>query len=115
MINVYVKSGEAINLGREGTYGVRRVIFDLSRWLRLFGDGQVTLAARRPGETGIYFPIIYVDGEKAIWNVDEQDTEFAGEGECEFHFFVGDGLEKSETFTTFVLTAMDENGEGANG
>lgn len=109
MISVYVKSGETIKLGREGTYGVRRVIFDFSRWVRLFGAGDVKLAVRRPGKTEVYFPALAIDGENAVWNVDEIDTAMAGEGECEFQYSVGPGLEKSETFRTSIQDALDEN------
>lgn len=111
MISVYVKSGEVIKLGREGTYGVRRVVFDFSRWVRLFGDGVVRLAVRRPGDKEVYFPELTIDGENAVWNVDETDTATAGEGECEFQYSVGPGLEKSETFKTYIQEALDEDGE----
>lgn len=111
MINIYVKSGEVIKLGREGTYGVRCVVFDFSRWVQLFGTGIVKLAVRRPGEKEVYFPELTIDGESALWNVDETDTASAGKGECEFQYSVGRGLEKSETFETYIQEALNEGGE----
>lgn len=111
MINVYVKSGEAINLGREGTKGVRRVIFDFTRWAREYGEGSVQLVVMRHGDTSPYPVALTVDGEEAVWEVGAADTAIPGEGECEWQYFVGDALEKSEVYKTFVENAM---GEAAN-
>ena len=111
MTNVYVKSGEAINLGREGTKGVRRVIFDFSRWAREYGAGIVQLFARRHGNTAPYSVALIIDGEYAVWEVGAEDTAIPGEGECEFHYVLADGLEKSETYTTLVADALGEIGE----
>lgn len=47
-------SGEIIQLGRRGENLARRILFDLTNWQALYGDGTVELIYQRPGEDTVY-------------------------------------------------------------
>lgn len=106
MIDIYVRRGEKIPLGREGTRGVRRVIYDFTRWVREYGGGVVQLIVQRPGESQPYPIALIYEGDTAIWEINSADTATPGEGKCEWQYYVGDKLEKSEIYTTVIVDSL---------
>lgn len=106
MIDIYVRRGERVPLGREGTRGVRRVIFDSTRWVREYGEGVVQLIVQRPGESQPYPIALIYEDDTAIWEVNSADTAIPGEGKCEWQYYVGDKLEKSEIYTTVIVDSL---------
>lgn len=113
MRNFYIKPGMILRLGREGENLARRLIYDFSRWRDTFGDGIVRLIVQRPGEDTPYPVALKIEGETAVWEVTNADTAIPGSGKAEFQYFVGDTLEKSETFTTNILDALGAAGAEA--
>lgn len=106
MIDIYARRGERVALGREGTRGVRRVIFDYTRWRRDFGEGVVQLIVQRPGEKETYPIALVYEDDLAIWELNSADTAVPGEGKCEWQYYVGDKLEKSEIYTTIICDSL---------
>lgn len=113
MRNFYIKPGMILRLGREGENLARRLIYDFSRWRDTFGDGIVQLIVQRPGEDTPYPVALKIEGETAVWEVTNADTAIPGSGKAEFQYFVGDALEKSETFATNILDALGAAGAEA--
>lgn len=113
MRNFYIKPGMILRLGREGENLARRLIYDFSRWRDTFGDGIVQLIVQRPGEDTPYPVALKIEGETAVWEVTNADTAIPGSGKAEFQYFVGDTLEKSETFATNILDALGAAGAEA--
>lgn len=106
MIDVYVRRSETINLGREGTKGVRRIIFDYTRWVRTYGEGVVQLIVQRPGETQPYPVALTYENDEAIWEVNDADTAIVGDGLAEYQYYADGKLEKSEIFNTKIIDAL---------
>lgn len=112
MITIYAKSGKPICIGREGENNARRVVFDLSDWRRIYGEGTAQLIVQRQGETAPYPAALTVDGDTAAWVITAADTAVCGDwGKAELRYMVGDTLAKSETWRTVVFDALGEPSE----
>ena len=91
-----------ILLGRQGEHGATRVVFDLSGYIKTYGDGVAQLAVKRPGDPLEYAAVLTQVDDKAMWEIGPEWTEFAGQGYCYLHWFVDDDHAKSDTFKTLV-------------
>ena len=101
-----VKTGSILPLGKQGENLVRRIQFDLSRWISNFGPGTVQLLHQRSGDEAPYPVAVEQEGNLAVWTVTSADTAAAGTGRAELQYYVGDALAKSETWMTKVLPAL---------
>lgn len=112
MIIIQAKPGDPISLGREGENLARRIVFDLTRWIKLYGPGVAQLVAMRTGETTPYPVALTLEGSNVIWTVTSADTAIHGmSGKAELRYYVGETLAKSETWRTIVLDALGEPSE----
>lgn len=116
---VYARSDEAIELGHQGENLARRVIFDISQWISLYGGGgEVRLLHQRQNDTNPY-PVptsrdasLDADSEDTppglvYWDVTRTDTDQQCRyGKAELRYYIGDALVKSDTFRTSVLPAL---------
>lgn len=108
MQEVKVKhSDDIIQLGRQGENLARRILFDLTNWQALYGEGVVELIYQRPGEYSVYPVAITKDGPAAIWEITDTDTTRPGVGHCELRYYVDETLAKSKTWMTKITKAMD--------
>lgn len=87
-----------IELGYAEENLATRVIFDLTPFIELFGDGEATIHLRRSGSEPPYPANIYRDGATLYWEVLSVDTAVPGYGECEVRWVIGEVLAKSETW-----------------
>lgn len=109
MMEIYAKPGTAICLGRRGENLARKVIFDLTEWRSLYGDGKVHLVVRRTGDVSPYPAVISVVGNEAIWEITSADTAIPGSGgQAELQYYVGEVLAKSSIWGTIVFNALGE-------
>ena len=108
MQEVRVKhSGEIIQLGKQGENLARRVLFDLTDWQALYGEGLAEMICQRPGEDTVYPVAITQDGPWAVWEITDTDTACPGGGHCELRYYVDETLAKSETWMTKITKAME--------
>ena len=112
MIEIKANSLKQIPLGRMGENLARKIVFDISAWIDIYGDGHAVLIHQRP-QDAIPFPIAIEQHETEVWwPVTRTDTASSiGIGQCELQYYVGDTLVKSKSFETFVEDAMDEPSE----
>ena len=108
MQEVKVKhSDDIIQLGRQGENLARRILFDLTNWQALYGEGVAELICQRPGEYSVYPVAITKAGPAAIWEITDTDTTRPGVGHCELRYYVDETLAKSKTWMTKITKAMD--------
>lgn len=91
-----------IILGRQGEHGVTQVLFDLSWYVKTYGDGVAQLTVKRPGDPLEYMGVLTQDGTTAVWEIGPEWTEFAGQGYCYLHWHVDNNHAKTDTYKTMV-------------
>ena len=114
MLTIKAKPGAPIYLGRLGENETRQVVFDITKWVELYGEGTVQLIAQRENDTEPYPCVIETDGSCVFWTITEVDVEQPGiTGKCELSYIIGERVAKSETWRTVVSASMGTPSETA--
>lgn len=118
MQSIYAHPGVHLALGRKGENVARQVVFDLRAWRAVYGDGAVSLCARRAGDAEPYPCGVTQDEDTAVWVLRAADVDKPGWGNVQLSYYVGDTLAKSQTWRTLVapsLCACGDPGEVQQG
>lgn len=118
MQSIYAHPGVHLALGRKGENVARQVVFDLRLWRAAYGDGAVSLCARRAGDAEPYPCGVTQDEDTAVWVLRAADVDKPGWGDVQLSYYVGDTLAKSQTWRTLVapsLCACGDPGEVQQG
>lgn len=105
-------SGGTIKIGRQGENEAREIVFDISRWRSLYGDGVASLVHRRNSDEHPYpCDVTREDGNLIVWTVRLSDVANEGIGECELIYSVGGVVVKSVIWSTFVARGLTDVAE----
>lgn len=118
MQSIYAHPGVHLALGRKGENVARQVVFDLRAWRAAYGDGAVSLCAKRAGDAEPYPCGVTQDEDTAVWVLRAADVDKPGWGNVQLSYYVGDTLAKSQTWRTLVapsLCACGDPGEVQQG
>lgn len=118
MQSIYAHPGVHLALGRKGETLARQVVFDLRAWRAAYGDGAVSLCAKRAGDAEPYPCGVTQDEDTAVWGLRAADVDKPGWGDVQLSYYVGDTLAKSQTWRTLVapsLCACGDPGEVQQG
>lgn len=118
MQSIYAHPGVHLALGRKGENVARQVVFDLRLWRAAYGDGAVSLCAKRAGDAEPYPCGVTQDEDTAVWVLRAADVDKPGWGDVQLSYYVGDTLAKSQTWRTLVapsLCACGDPGEVQQG
>ena len=99
-----------IDLGHRGENSARCVVFDISDWIKTYGQGTAQLAAQLPSSSVPYPCAVTADGEKLIWQITSADTSVAGKGKCELSYYIGEQLVKSCVYQTYISESLAKVG-----
>lgn len=110
MIDIYAQNKQSLILGYQGEHRARRVIFDLSHWAEVFGEGAALLLARREGDDRPYPCAVTQEGPLVIWEVTAADVFIPGRGQCELSYLVGEQVVKSRSWNTVVQQSIGQPG-----
>lgn len=99
---VKAELSQPILLGRQGEHGVTQVVFDLSGYIKTYGDGVAQLTVKRPGDQQEYMGVLTQTGTTAVWEIGPEWTELAGQGYCYLHWHVDDDHAKPVVYKTMV-------------
>jgi hypothetical protein len=112
MKQVFATPDSTILLGRAGENLAREIVFDISLWRKLYGDGSVALLAQRPGENTPYPCNITIEGDTVYWPVTASDTAKHGAyGRCELQYVVDKIRVKSSVWRTYVADSLSDGNE----
>ena len=100
--------GCEIPIGRRGENCAVCVVFDVSKWVAIYGDGNAELLHRRPGDAAPYPCVLIRDGDTVTWTITSADTDVVGYGEAELRWYAGETLAKSVIYRTVVRKALDD-------
>ena len=122
MREITAERGGVLDLGRQGEHLATRVRFPVGDWPEEQPEGRFQLlfrrCARRPGtdcgqrdcaacEMAAPRPMEIERAEdQVLWTLTRSETVFPGSGQCELLYYVGERLEKSETWSTRVLASL---------
>lgn len=110
MLYINAKPGDKLNLGRKGENLARTILFDISQWRKLYGDGVVALLHQRAGDAAPYPCNIETDGNTVAWAITAADTAVASQyGKYELQYRVNDQLAKSATGAASVYESLGES------
>lgn len=110
MLYINAKPGDKLNLGRKGENLARTILFDISQWRKLYGDGVVALLHQRAGDANPYPCNIETDENTAAWAITAADTAVASQyGKYELQYRVNDQLAKSATGAASVYESLGES------
>ena len=118
MQSIYAHPCVHLALGRKGENVARQVVFDLRAWRAAYGDGAVSLCAKRAGDAEPYPCGVTQDEDTAVWVLRAADVDKPGWGNVQLSYYVGDMLAKSQTWRTLVapsLCACGDPGEVQQG
>lgn len=106
MIERVANQSVPIRLGYAGENEVIRIGFDLSSLKSLFPGGHPLLVVKRPADIDAYPVSLEIADDFGWWTVSNVDTEQAGYGSCQIHWYLGNQLAKSEQYSFFVNKAL---------
>lgn len=99
-IDEYTKD---LHIGVHGENLVSTVLFDLSEWKSLFGDGIVHILHKRPKDQYPYIITPTIENNMAVWTLSEVDLAQSGSGECIYEYIVNDETKvKSRIYATHI-------------
>ena len=101
-INIDLAADTILNvmIGQQDENEVREVVFDFSGWYTTYGSGTISLAIQRPKDEWPYEGELTVDStnHKATWEISDTDTAYAGTGQIQLSYKVGDAKKKSVVY-----------------
>lgn len=103
-----IANTNVINIGKKGENDTRQVVFDISEWLELLGEGTVALIHKRNGDAEPYPCVVKVVGTEALWNIADVDVDKPGAGECELMYVIGGRIAKSVTWATLTSKGLSD-------
>ena len=106
MIERIADQSVPIRLGYAGENEALRIRFDLSSLKSSFPGGHPLLVVKRPADIDAYPVSLEIIDDFGWWTVSNVDTEQAGYGSCQIHWYLGNQLAKSEQYLFFVNKAL---------
>lgn len=101
-INIDLAADTILNvmIGQQDENEVREVVFDFSGWYTTYGSGTISLAIQRPKDEWPYEGTLTVDStnHEATWEISDTDTAYAGTGQIQLSYTVGDAVKKSVVY-----------------
>lgn len=89
-------------IGRRGENEATQIIFDVTYFIKTFGNGSAVLLAKRSQDEASYPVAVVRDETTVTWLVNNADTAYQGNGKAELYWYVDDVLAKSLVYSTFV-------------
>lgn len=105
MVNEYV-TGDSVTIGRQGENEAHSIWFDITELKENYGDGTAILVHMRPSDQAPYICETQRFSEYVQWKTTSTDTAYAGKGQCELRWIVGDVLAKSQIYTTVIIPSI---------
>lgn len=109
MINIIAEKGKTIPLGHTGENLARCVFFNVQKWQEAYGDGDTFIVVAKPEVEEPYAKQLPIDGDNALWEVENTDVDVVGNGKCELQYVVNNVLVKSEQWDTCVYESLGDS------
>ena len=109
MKQVKIKPSQNIYLSVVGTTNTLQIIFPIVKeWKKYYGDGEFSLAIRRPVDKESYLAPITTDNENIYWTVTSTDTQYPGPGQYQLIYYVNGNIAKTVIGNTVVDKSLGQ-------
>lgn len=107
-----ISNNQKLILGKQGENRAVVIRFEIESWRREFGEGFLRARHKRRIDDIPYPVELVIDGNYALWVVNEVDNAIAGKGELELVYIGSDGIiAKSMTLDTYTYPSNEDIGE----
>lgn len=108
MIQIKAHEKKCIDLGRRGENRAREVLFDISGWAKLYGQGEAHVIAQRYKDLRPYPVEVTQDNTTVSWVVTSVDNDHPGYGKCELVYTAGGCVVKSVIYQTHTDISLSD-------
>lgn len=96
-----------VKIGWTGENDARGIVWDISTWQTIYGEGICTLLNQREQDTAPYPCPVTIDGKFAIWRVTDADLGTGGNGKCQLIYQIGEEVvAKSPVYRTLASKSL---------
>ena len=107
---INANSSSVLHIGRVGENNATKVVFDISKWIEEYGNGEVTLVIEQNGVIsliGTSDPALQFEGNKVTWLVSDAFTKMEDRGQCELYYSIDNVKVRSVLFDILVTKSLD--------
>lgn len=105
-------SGKTVYMGVFTTFNASSVTFDFSAWVDALGEGTFSVSLVRPGETVPYAVAgLSIDGTRATWTFNANDTALAGYGRAFLSYITSDAMVMTVDFDVYIAKNSTPDGD----
>lgn len=107
---INANSSSVLHIGRVGENNATKVVFDISKWIEEYGNGEVRLVIEQNGVIsliGTTDPALQFEGNKVTWLVSDAFTKMENRGKCELYYSIDNVKVKSVLFDIVVTKSLD--------
>ena len=107
---INANSNTVLHIGRVGENNATKVVFDISKWIEEYGNGEVSLVIEQNGVIsliGTIDPALQFEGNKVTWLVSDAFTKMENRGKCELYYSIDNVKVKSVLFDIVVTKSLD--------
>lgn len=107
---INANSNSVLHIGRVGENNATKVVFDISKWIEEYGNGEVSLVIEQNGVIsliGTIDPALQFEGNKVTWLVSDAFTKMENRGRCELYYSIDNVKVKSVLFDIVVTKSLD--------
>ena len=107
---INANSSSVLHIGRVGENNATKVVFDISKWIEEYGNGEVSLVIEQNGVIsliGTTDPALQFEGNKVTWLVSDAFTKMENRGKCELYYSIDNVKVKSVLFDIVVTKSLD--------
>lgn len=108
MLQIQAKENKCIDLGRRGEDSAREILFNISGWAELYGQGEAQLIAKRDRDLTTYPAKITQDNTTVSWVIKPVDNDQPGYGNCELVYITGGKVVKSNIYQTHTDISLSD-------
>ena len=108
LIQIQAKENKCIYLGRRGEDSAREIIFDISHFSEIYGQGEAQVVVKREGDINSYPVVVTQTNDHVSWVVTSVDTDQVGYGQCELIYVTNNSVAKSIIYQTFTDESLSD-------
>lgn len=108
MLQIQAKENKCIDLGRRGEDSAREILFDISGWAEMYGQGEAQLIAKRERDLNTYPAKITQDNTTVSWVIKPVDNDQPGYGNCELVYITDGKVVKSSIYQTHTDVSLSD-------